>query len=220
MANRFLYISMFVVLILLMANQLLGTGLIHELLGVLLLVLTTIHMVRNLRWWSHIATQVKVAPLKSLTTIGLTLSIILAIVSGLIISRHLIFFESLLFLMPAMRVIHHYSVYWVLIFAALHIGIHGYILMHRFNIYHHLHALPTFVKAFIVLAIIGYGCYAFWYESIYMYLFFQMPYTYFDFNQPLYEFFLNYVSISGLFAVISYILEIRLKNKLTIDCKT
>ena len=114
--------------------------------------------------------------------------------------------------MPVMRIIHHYSVYWVLLFTALHIGVHGYILMHQFNVFQRIHTLPTFMKTILPLTVIGYGAYAFWYESLYMYLFFQMPYTYFDFNQPLGEFFLNYVSISGLFAIMAYRAE-KVKNK-------
>ncbi len=114
--------------------------------------------------------------------------------------------------MPVMRIIHHYSVYWVLLFTALHIGVHGYILMHQFNVFQRIHTLPTFVKTILALTVIGYGAYAFWYEALYMYLFFQIPYTYFDFNQPLGEFFLNYVSISGLFAIMAYGAE-KVKNK-------
>ncbi len=212
MRNKFLYLGIFFIIILLMANQMLGPGLIHELLGMLLLILVIFHMSINRRWWQYIIPQLKTAPLKTLTTLGLTISIVLAIISGLIISRHLFFFKSLLSLMPVMRIIHHYSVYWVLLFTALHIGVHGYILMHQFNVFQRIHTLPTFVKTMLALTVIGYGAYAFWYEALYMYLFFQMPYTYFDFNQPLGEFFLNYVSISGLFAIMAYGAE-KVKNK-------
>ena len=96
MRNKFLYLGIFFIIILLMANQMLGPGLIHELLGMLLLILVIFHISINRRWWQYIIPQLKTAPLKTLTTLGLTISIVLAIISGLIISRHLFFFKSLL----------------------------------------------------------------------------------------------------------------------------
>ncbi len=56
--------------------------------------------------------------------------------------------------MPVMRIIHHYSVYWVLLFTALHIGVHGYILMHQFNVFQRIHTLPTFVKTILALRLL------------------------------------------------------------------
>ena len=93
MRNKFLYLGIFFIIILLMANQMLGPGLIHELLGMLLLILVIFHISINRRWWQYIIPQLKTAPLKTLTTLGLTISIVLAIISGLIISRHLFFFK-------------------------------------------------------------------------------------------------------------------------------
>lgn len=50
MRNKFLYLGIFFIIILLMANQMLGSGLIHELLGMLLLILVIFHMSINRRW--------------------------------------------------------------------------------------------------------------------------------------------------------------------------
>lgn len=212
MINKILYPSMFGALILLMANQMIGAGLIHEILGLLLALLALVHVANNLKWWKVLKHQCKIAPFKTITTIGLTLSLIAAVISGLIISRHLIFIKPLLFLMSSMRIVHHYSVYWVLIFTALHIGIHGYILMVRYNLSNFIAKLPLFVKAILTLAIVGYGAYAFWYEAIYEYLFFMTPYTFFDFNQPLWNFFLNYVTLSLGIAIIAYGIELKTRK--------
>ena len=40
----------------------LGPGLIHELLGMLLLILVIFHMSINRRWWQYIIPQLKTAP--------------------------------------------------------------------------------------------------------------------------------------------------------------
>lgn len=54
MRNKVLYLGIFFIIILLMANQMLGPGLIHELLGMLLLILVIFHMSINRRWWQYI----------------------------------------------------------------------------------------------------------------------------------------------------------------------
>ena len=54
MRNKVLYLGIFFIIILLMANQMLGSGLIHELLGMLLLILVIFHMSINRRWWQYI----------------------------------------------------------------------------------------------------------------------------------------------------------------------
>ena len=49
--KRYLHVALIVVLLLLMANLLIGIGVFHESLGLIMGLLVLVHLVQNRTWW-------------------------------------------------------------------------------------------------------------------------------------------------------------------------
>ncbi len=194
-------LAMTVLLMLLMAFELIGRA-AHEWIGAGMFVLFILHHVLN-RSWSKSLFRGKYTPIRVLQTVLAALVLIVmlcSLVSALFISREVFAFLPISGGRGMGRTIHLLAAYWGFVLLSLHLGIHWNGTMGMAG---RLVKKPSRARR-IVLRVIGggialYGLYAFISRGIPGYLFMQNQFVFFDFDEPLVLFFLDYLAAMGLF---------------------
>ncbi len=197
--------AMTVFLMLLMASELLGRF-AHEWIGTAMFVLFILHHAVNRRWTKNLF-RGKYTPYRALQTVsaGLVLLTMCCSAAGaLIMSRHVFAFLPIHGGRSFGRVAHLIGAYWGFVLMAFHLGIHwnGMMAMGRRIVQ------PSAVRARILrilaAAIALYGIYAFFARSIPDYMFLRTRFVFFDYEEPLLFFFLDYLAVMVLFAWIGF----------------
>ncbi len=210
-------IGMTVLLMLLMAFELIGRT-AHEWIGVGMFMLFIIHHILN-RNWSKNLFRGKYPPIRVLQTILAALvflTMLGSFISAVLISRNVFAFLSLRHGAALGRIMHMLCAYWGFVFLSLHLGLHWSTILGMAG---GLLRKPSRTRQ-IVLSILGacialYGIYALIHRGIPNYLCLQTQFVFFDFNEPLFFFFLDYLAIMGLFVWIGHSLAkgVRLLQK-------
>ncbi len=201
-------IVMMVILLLLTAYSLVGEE-AHEWLGIVMFVLFVFHHVLNNKW-SRAVFKGKYTSYRILQTVlavAVFLSMIGSMVSGVALSRYALDFLPVAGGLSWARTLHMLSAYWGFIFISLHIGLHWSIMM---NMAKRLLRKPSAVRSWLV-RIIGfliavYGIYAFIKREIGSYMLLRSHFVFFDFDEPLFFFMLDYIAVMCLFALIGHYL--------------
>ena len=173
---------------------------IHELLGVTLFTTIILHTALNLHWFKNLkqreysAFRILQIAINSL----LLVVFIAAIISGLMLSQHL--FPNLMIHNASdfVRKTHMLSVHWGQLLIALHLGMHWKMLANFFCKIWHVYPdslLATRVMPVIFTLISIYGCYAFIQRSLLSYLFMQVDFSFFDFDEPKLFFYADFLSM-------------------------
>lgn len=207
-------VLMSVSLLFLMAYNLIG-DVTHEIIGTVILILFIVHHILN-RKWSKSIFKGKYTPFRTMQTLFVVLVLITMLVqmiSGIILSKHVFAFIDLNSLTGAARTMHLLGAYWGFIFMSLHIGLHWQIMINpvtkklkkQSKIKQILFAFPSFLIA-------AYGIYAFITRNIAEYMFLKSQFVFFDFSEPLVLFIIDYVAIMGLFVFIGHYLTKIIKN--------
>ena len=185
----------------------------HELFGIALLALVIVHNVFNRRWYGSVSKGRRDATrvFNIITIAGLALAMVVMLVTSAIISRDLFSFMALDGGF-AVREIHMFAGYWVLLIIAIHLGTRWAIVMNAcrgmFGITNKNLARTIVVRcAAVAIAIWGIR------SSFEMAFGSKLMLTYsldmWDFNESTLGFFVNYASIVGLCAGIThYALEL------------
>lgn len=191
-------VLMLAVLLLLMPYSLIGEEL-HEVLGVAMFVLFAVHQFLNRNWYKFL----KFGKFNSRTAINLLilLLMILQAASGIFIAKHLVFVEYYNFASTA-RIVHLAISNWLLIFVAIHLGLHFKFLKKQLKI--------ESVKPLKILAgaVAIYGLYAFINRKILDYMFLKSEFVFLDFSENVAFVVADYFAIVILFSLIGY----KLKN--------
>ncbi|MGN0556210.1 MAG: DUF4405 domain-containing protein [Acutalibacteraceae bacterium] len=134
-------------------------------------------------------------------------------VSGVILSRHALAFLPISGGSAFARSLHMLSAYWGLVFMSLHLGLHWSAMM---NMAGRLVTKPSTARRWALRAaaalIAGYGVYAFIKRNIGSYMLLRNQFVFFDFEEPLILFLLDYISVMGLFVCIGHYLSAALKK--------
>lgn len=199
-------ILMTAVLLLLMAYSLVGEAL-HEWLGIGLFVLFILHHVLNSAWSRNLF-KGKYTPFRILQTVLVVLalgSMLGSMVSGIVLSRHALAFLPITGGQSWARTLHMLSAYWGFTFISLHLGLHWSMMM---GMAKRMWGKPSTVRSWIVRSIgfliAGYGVYAFIRREIGSYMFLKNQFVFFDFNEPLILFLIDYIAVMGLFVFIGH----------------
>ncbi|KEA51075.1 membrane protein [Mangrovibacter sp. MFB070] len=208
-------VVLLVMLLTLMGFHLWGE-VIHEWLGVTILLLVMLHNALNLHWFSAL-TQGEYSLFRILKT-GVNLVTVIvfvtAIISGLVLSRHVIpdwVFHSNTDLA---RKVHMTSVHWGQIIIGVHLGMHWKMLAKYFCYLFRLSpagfiAGYFFPACFICIAI--YGGVVFWARNMLPYLLMAVDFAFFDYGEPAWLFYLDYLAVIVLAAVAtSYLVSLLL----------
>lgn len=207
-------IGMTIALLFLMTYELIGQA-AHEWLGIGIFVLFILHHILN-RKWSGSLLKGKYTPLRIWqTTLVLLLlaAMIGSMVSGVILSRHAISFLPIKGGRSFARSLHMLASYWGFVLMSLHLGLHWRMMIGMAGkMMKKPSAVRTWTLRILALAIAVYGVYAFIKRDIGSYMLLKIQFVFFDFEEPLIVFLLDYMAIMGLFVFIGHYLTDILKR--------
>lgn len=202
-------IFMTLCLLFLMPYELIGEA-IHEWIGAGMFLLFIIHHILNRKWTGNL-TKGRYTPLRIIQTILVILILICilgSMVSGIILSRHVFAFLEIRGLSAPARVIHMTCAYWGFVLMSLHLGIHwGMMMGMAGKIFPKPSKARTWILRLAGIGIAGYGVSAFIKRDILSYLLMQVQYVFFNFEEPVIFFILDYMAAMGLFVFIGYYLR-------------
>ena len=199
---------MTVVLLFLMSYSLVGEA-VHEWLGIGMFALFILHHILNSRWSGSLF-KGKYTPYRILQTalVALALASMLgSMVSGIILSRYALSFMPITKGQAWARTLHMLSAYWGFVFISLHLGLHWSMMMGMAS---RLWKKKSLIRSWGVRAvgflIAGYGIYAFIKREIGSYMFLKNQFVFFDFDEPLFFFIIDYIAVLGLFVFVGHYL--------------
>lgn len=200
--------AMTVILMFLMTYELIGE-MSHEVLGVCMVLLFLTHHLLNRNWTKHLF-HGHYTPFRIVQTV-LVLLLLLGMagsaVSGVILSKHLFSALSIRQGRSWARTLHMLCGYWNFVLMSLHLGLHWNQMLAAAK--RHLHGSRRWgpVAARIAaLAISCYGIYAFFKRELVGYLLLKNQFVFFDFEEPLVFFLLDYLAVMGLLVCIGHFL--------------
>ena len=203
-------LGMTVILLLLMAYSRVGAT-AHEWLGIAMFVLFVAHHILNRGWIKSIG-RGKYTPYRGLQTVLASLiflTMLSSFCSGVLLSKHVFTFLHARGVAATARTVHHLCGYWNFALLSIHIGLHWSMM---FGAIKRHNKTAARVIAGIAAALAAYGVYAFIKRQLGAYLTGQIMFSFFDYNEPLLLFMLDYLAIMALFALVGYALSVPLKR--------
>lgn len=207
-------ICMTVALQLLMAYELIGST-AHEWIGMTMFLLLVFHHVLNIQWTKSLFKGKYKAFRFAQTALVIMILITMcgSMMSGIILSRHIFTFLPIHGGQTFARTLHILSAYWGFVLMPLHVGLHWGMMVEMVK---RLAPKTSRARAWtlrgIAVLIAGYGAYAFIDREIGSYMLLKNTFVFFDFEEPLFFFFIDYLAMMGLFVFISYYLSTALKK--------
>ena len=176
-------------------GEVLDSGLVHEILGVVLFVLWVIHIVWN-RAWIKGFLKGKYNALRIVRTVinvGVIVCVLFLMISGVMLSNHVFAWLGVESGASFARTAHMLASHWYLVFVSLHIGLH----------------LSLFIRGRVatgIAAALGaYGIYAFVARSLWKYLTLQQLFFFLDLEHGYLLFVLDYIAIMAMFAMVMHL---------------
>lgn len=200
--------GLIVLLPILMAEILTGQE-AHEWLGVLMTALFLLHHAINWKWWKSIG-KGGYTPLRFAGAVInlLMLADILALaVSGIMMSGFVFDWLPISDGMILSRRLHLFASHWGLILMALHTGMHWNMLFslgRRLRKKENTDGLLVWFARGLALAVALFGIYAFFQQNMADYLFLRTAFVFWDETKPAWMFFIEILSIMGLFIAIGH----------------
>ena len=199
-------LAMTALLLPLMAYSLVGET-AHEWMGTVMAVLFLSHHALNAHWYKGLAKGRWSLPRIAQTAVDFALLLMTLglIASGIILSREVFSFLPISGGTSFARTMHMVCSYWGFCLMSIHIGMHWAMVIRRFRrrTGSNSRRRTILLRAAAVL-IAGYGVYAFFLREIGAYMTLKTAFVFFDFEEPLALFFLDYLAVMGLFAAIGY----------------
>ena len=194
-------------IVLIGGNFLFPAEIVHEILGVGLFVLWTVHIALNRRWYDAIF-KGKYNPYRIMQTViscCILICTIFLMISGIILSNQLFTFLNIQSGLGFARIAHLLSSHWYYLFMSLHIG------LHMGRLFQNIVAkiLPHILLVLTSL----YGLYAFIARGVWKYLVLKQQFFFFDLERGYILFAMDYISIIILFATISHFIAKLLKKR-------
>lgn len=202
-------------LLLLMAYELIGQT-THEVIGTAMFLLFLCHHALN-RSWSRNILKGRYTPYRVLQTLLVLLIFALMLsqaVSGALLSRHLYTFLPSFGGTFTARNLHMLGAYWNFVLMSLHLGLHWPVMLAMVK----KGTGPLSKAGAAILRAVGgaiaiLGVFAFLRREIGAYLLGRIQFAFFDFEEPLLLFFLDYLAIMGLFVWIGHFLNSFLQHR-------
>ena len=199
-------ICMTIALLLLMPYELVGQA-AHEWIGIGIFILFIVHHILNGKWGRN-TLKGKYTPLRIWQTILVLLvlaAMIGSMVSGIILSRHALSFLPISGGRSFARSLHMISAYWGFVWMSLHLGLHWSMMMAMARkAFPKESAVRTWALRIVAIVIAVYGIYAFVKRDIAGYMFLRIQFVFFDFEEPLIFFLLDYMAAMGLFVFVGH----------------
>lgn len=206
MIKIYVDIGMTIALMVLMTYELVGQA-IHEWLGIGMFILFVMHHILNRKWGGNLL-KGHYTPLRIWQTLLVVLVLLCmagSMVSGIILSRHVLSFLSISGGRSFARSLHMVSAYWGFVWMSLHLGFHWSMMMAMAKkVFLNVPSVCTWTVRILAVAIVFYGAYAFVKRDIADYMFLRIQFVFFDFEEPLFFFLLDYVAAMGLFVFVGH----------------
>lgn len=201
-------ILMTVLLLLSMSYLLVGEEM-HEWIGSGLFLLFIVHHILNRKWFSTIfkGKYTALRFLQNAINLMMLFSIIGLMVSGIILSRYVFDFLQISKGTAFARTLHLLCSYWGFVFMSLHLGFHWAMIMEMVKKSAGSNLLPAAIKwGLRLLAAITavYGGYAFIKHDLVSYMSLRVQFVFFDPEQSLFQFFVDYTAMMVLWAWLAY----------------
>lgn len=207
-------IPMTALLILLMAYSMVGEQ-AHEWLGIGMFMLFILHHALNMNWCRNLF-KGKYTPFRIMQTALVILALISmcgSMVSGIVLSRYALSFLPIGGGQSWARTLHMLCAYWGFVIISLHLGLHWSMMT---GMAKRMFKNPSAIRSRIVrgigFLIAGYGVYAFVKREMGNYMFLKIHFVFFDFEEPLIFFLLDYISVMVLFVFIGHYLSMGLRQ--------
>ena len=199
-------IGMTVALLFLMTYELIGQA-THEWIGVAIFILFIVHHILNRKWSTHLlkGKYTLYRMMQTVLVFGVLAAMIGAMVSGIILSRHVFSFLPINGGRSLARSIHMLSAYWGLVLMSLHLGFHWSMMMGMARkLVKKQSSWRTWILRLAAFLIAGFGLWAFVKRQIGSYMLLRNQFVFFDFDEPLVFFLADYIAIMGLFVMIGH----------------
>ena len=201
-------ILMSVLLPFLMAYMLVGKSL-HEWLGLCMFLLMIAHHVINRKWYRNLHkgkyNAVRIFQLS--VDVLLLISMLLLMASAVGISRYVFSFMEVN--MGFGRKTHLLASFWAFILMSVHIGGHWQMAVNRMR---GMGKVGTVLSRCFVGMVSVYGMYVWISRKIPEYMIGKVEFAFFDMEEPLILFLLDYLAMMVLFAAFGYYLQVLLKK--------
>ena len=197
-------------LLMLMAYELIGQT-THELTGTAMLLLFVVHHILNRSWHKNLF-RGRYSPYRVFQTAlaaAIFLLMVVQGVSGVMLSRHLFTFLPIQGGAYWARSLHMLGAYWSLVLMSLHLGLHWSMALAPLGRAFRGKAVPLPVAGAVVAL---FGVTAFLRREVGAYLLGQIQFAFFDFEEPLVLFFLDYLAMMGLFVWTGHYLGLLLRK--------
>lgn len=193
---------MVILLPILMGYSLVGE-LYHEIVGVSMGVLFTVHLILNRKWFAALF-KGKYNIRRIITTIVnilLLICVLTSMVSGVFLSKYVFRFLGISALSSLMRTLHMLAAYRGFLLMSFHAGTHGGMMLSK------LGKKPVrYTVSAVLLLISAYGIYAFVKRGFTDFLFGRVMFVFFDFSEPFLFYYLDYLAVMILFMTVGYLL--------------
>lgn len=196
------------ILLLLMGYSLIGVA-VHEWLGLAMLALVVLHHVWNRAWYKGLGRgwmSVSRAA-RTLLTALLLLSVAGSLLSGLVLSQHVLDFLPLEWGQELARTLHLPCAFWSFLLMGLHLGLHWSGVMGQARRIAGLSGLSrarTTILRLLGAATAGCGLLAFFHSGFSDYLFLRTHFLFFPPGQTAVGFLTEHLAILGLFVWIGH----------------
>ena len=201
-------LCMTILLPLLMAYSLIGET-AHEWIGASMLILFIAHHILNYRWFRTLF-KGRYNPVRILNTavnLLLLIDILLQGISGIIMSRQVFSFLNIQQGASSARVIHLLGAYWGFVLMSVHIGLHWNAMLGHINKPMKKSKWLRISAITLCAGISAYGVYAFITRHLGDYMLLKTQFVFFNFDEPIILFLLDYAAMMMLFATIGYYLS-------------
>lgn len=193
-------------LLFLMAYNLIG-DVTHEIIGIAIMILFVVHHIMNRKWIKNVF-KGKYTPFRIVQTflaVLVLITMLMQMFSGVILSGNIFSFVHLNGFTGIARTMHLLCAYWGFVFMSLHLGLHWNIMItpvtkklkKKSKSMQILFAMPSFLIA-------AYGIYAFVTRNIAQYMFLKSHFVFFNFDEPLILFLIDYLAIMELFVFLGH----------------
>ena len=198
-----------VALLLLMPYGLVGEA-AHEWIGAGMFLLFILHHILNRKWTGNIG-KGKYTPYRILQTVLVVLVLICmlgSMISGIILSRHIFSFLNIRGFSGPARIMHMTCAYWGFVLMSLHLGIHwGIMTGMAGKLFEQPSAARKWLARLAGFGIAAYGVWAFIKRDVLSYMLMQVHFVFFDYEEPVIFFILDYMAAMGLFVWIGHYLS-------------
>ncbi|MGP1530494.1 MAG: DUF4405 domain-containing protein [Treponema sp.] len=190
---------------------------VHEILGVLLLVLWGAHVALNRHWYGSLlkGTYYPLRIMQAVVNCGILVCAVFLMISGIMLSQHIFVFLGINCGANFARITHLLGSHWYFLFMSLHIGLHAEMITRRITAKYKRAAvgqhearmqsrLKTIALYVLLACVCAYGLYAFISRGLWRYLMLQQPFFFLDMEKGYTVFFTDYIAIIVLFAAAAH----------------